>query len=191
MKIIKYRFKKESKGVALVIAMLMAALLSAAGLLAINNARFEIQSTAFIRQSEQAARIAESGLTIGSYTFSRSYDAYERFMRKYNLKKIDIRLSDFEASGIGIFEQPQNNRPGSFGWVAPTPTFTVTADRPVESLPVKGFSLPGANTPHFCFKKYRFGAYGRLIYSQDPNSYGMSERGYRAFIIIGPIQCTQ
>lgn len=193
MKIVIAHKKKKikQKGVALVIAMLMAAMLSIAGVIAINNTRFEIQSSALIRQSEQTGKIAESGLTIGTYTFSNSYDAYERFMKKNNLKRLEIRMSDLEASGVEIFNPPQGGIPGTFGWITPIPSFIIQGDRAVESLPVTGFSLPGSNSPYFCFKKYRFSSIGRLIYPEDINRVGLSERGYRAFIIIGPIQCTQ
>ena len=189
---VKYRVENKEHGIAMVIAMLVITMLTGIGIMALNASRFEIRSTGYMRQATQAEYLAESGLNLGIQVFSQSYDAYVRLQQKHGTSKVaDIRMQDLVDSGIQVLAPSTDENPGSLGWTKAEPHFQVIADRPVESVGVSGYSLPGSNSPHFCFKRFRFTGRGRLVYNDDPLQYSTSQRSYRAFVKIGPVECSQ
>lgn len=189
MNLFTKKHRRNQKGIAMVIAMIFITVLTAVGVLALNSTRFELLTAGHLKQSMQTQYIAESSVVMGIQIFASSYDAYERLKQQQEAQgndyKINIHLEDIEASNVNVYNYD------SFGFTTLQPGFEVSIDRPIESPTVTGYSLPGSNTPHFCFKRFRFSGTGQITSPNDTLLYSSSECGYRAFVNIGPVECSQ
>lgn len=200
------RAKTRPRGTALAVAMLVVVMLTGIGAVALNAATYDLASSGAVRQASDAESVAEGGLILARCEMCRSIDGIALAMQSMreargmapefsiNRETLEARLNDGET----MFASPSaDDGRGSFGHLLDSdhpvqpPEVTVRMDRPRETSPIEGYSLreaAGSDSASFCFRNYRVTSEGTYV-PISGSSYE-TQAQQRAFIIVGPLECT-
>jgi hypothetical protein len=185
--------RSAQRGMVLVITLLVALGLSLLGAIVIENTRTDTATAGHVRQAELTGYVAEVGTMLGMRTFALNYSVYRTYMRKNNRYNYVFHRTSFDTGAPGapvslILAAGAN--PGSTGYDARRPEYSILIDRPYEFGDAPGFSVSGTQGVSFCFRRYTFTSAGEMDATVSGVPRADSRSLLRATSVIGPTDCT-
>lgn len=201
------RRRSSRRGAAFAVAMLVVALISIGGIVALNAAAYDVATTGAVRTATFAGSVAETGLAVSRCEMCDSIDGVTASMQRVRRdtgRSAEFVMRDEELlarlnPATSYFEQPTAGpaRRGSFGFIGATPPtvdFQVRIDRPRESGGVTGYAMregAGADSGTLCFRHFRVTSTGTLTPPNMPTDERAARGEHRSFVVVGPVECSQ